>query len=250
MSFIEKIQNENGMIFAKDIIQSYMKKNKMDTIEVFLKECPTLEDFKSKTRLQNYTNIIKNHGILLDEEKYKEIIEMIKKEELEKKSIKTQDIETTNINGHEITTVTDKETGESITYDNTVSNNTLEAQMKNVQDEHKQFQELNSNNTLNIMNYMKDNIKITPDMKKTDEVSDETLNDEEKQIKELVKNFENKLGHPVDIDFNSKMIYDNGIVYTIEKRGNIYEIVEQATNSENKEKGKTMQLTKKKDNVA
>lgn len=248
MSFIERIQNENGMIFAKDIIQSYMKKNNMDTIEEFLKECPTLEDFKSKTRLQNYTNIIKNHGVLLDEEKYKEIMEMIKKEEFEKKSIKTQNIETTTVNGHEIATVTDKETGKSITYDNTVSNNTLETQMKKVQDEHKQFQELDSNNTLNIMNYMKDNIKITPDMKKTDEVNNETLSYEEKQIKELVKSFENQLGHPVDIDFNSKMIYDNGIVYTIEKRGDNYEIVEQTTNSETKEK--SMQLTKKKSNVA
>ena len=248
MSFIDRIQNQNGMIFAKDIIQSYMKKNNMNNIEEFLKECPTLKDFESKTRMNNYVNIIRNHGVNINEDIYKEIIEMIKKEELSKKSIQTENIETAIINGHEIATVTDKETGKKITYDNTVSNNSIENQMKNVQNEHQQFQSLNNNNTLNIMNYMKDNVKITPDTQKSNNINENKLSNEEILINNLIKNFEIQVGHPVDIDLNSKMIYDNGIVYTIEKRGDNYEIIEQ--NTSQKEKPKGLQLTKKKNEVA
>jgi rhodanese-related sulfurtransferase len=65
---------------------------------------------------------------------------MIKEEELNKKKLNTDNIETTNVNGHEIVSVKDEETDEKILYDNTTSNRDFKEEMQQIQDEHKQFQ--------------------------------------------------------------------------------------------------------------
>lgn len=247
MSFIEKAKEKYGKEFAKQMIQEYMKKKKY-SIEEFIKENPHYTNFEQNTRPDdfNYANIIKNHGIQMDEESYQEIIEMIKEEELQKNKLNTN-IKTTNINGHEIATITDKNTGEKKIFDNTVSNRTIEDQMKTVQQEHSQFQSLKDNNTLNTMQYMEDNIKITPNITSTDNIDENNIVNEEREIAIAARNFELLIGHHVDIDLNSKMIYDNDIIYSIEKRDGKYEVIEQnSTNFAQKKNDKGPQLVMRK----
>ena len=160
MSIISLFTEKSGKEFAKQGIESYMKKQKMDTIEEFLKQNPTMQDFDTNTKL---LNIIRKHGyFVMNEQEYQDIIEQIRQEEEEKRKLHTEDIQTINVNGKELVTYTDEETGKQITVDNSVSERSVENQMKDIQNDHKQFQSLKDNNTLNIMNYMEAKIKITP----------------------------------------------------------------------------------------
>lgn len=244
MSFIERITEKNGMEFAKDLIQTFMRKKKMDNVEELTKQCPELKDFNSLTKYENYVNIIKMHGLPnFNEQQYQELINIIKEEELNKKKLNTDNIETTNVNGHEIVSVKDEETDEKILYDNTTSNRDFKEEMQQIQDEHKQFQSKDDNNTLGVMNYMKDNIKITPELEDSNEVKIED-NSEEQLMMEAVRKYEYEVGHSVKVDFNTKMIYDNDIVCSIEKTDDGYIVV----NTNTKSKAKSLQLNK--NNVA
>lgn len=251
MSFIEKLMEKDNKEFAKDIIVQYMKKKKMDTFEELVKDCPDLSTFSQKTKFENYTNIIRNHGLNLTEDTYKELLEMIKQELDNKKKLDTN-VEKYNVDGKEFAAVTDNKTGEKVVFDNSVSNRNIEAQMETVQDEHSQFQSTknNANNTSGVMNYMKDNIKITANTTSSSELDiKNNSNSEEIEIMKAVKLLEIDLGHPVNVDLNSKMVYDNDIVYIIEKRDGVYQIIP-INNEKDKKESKAPQrvLTRNNDN--
>ena len=242
MSLIEKYTKKYGRAFAKQTIQAYMRKQKFNGIEDFMKKNPTMKDFEQNSHL---LGIIRTHGyFILNEQEYQEIMEEIRKEEEERKKLQTDNIKTNMVNGHEIVTYTDQNTGEQITVDNTVSNRDIKDQMADVQKEHKQFQQENANNTLNVMNYMQDKIKITPDTVASNEVNMNLANNEEREIAIAAKAFEKEIGHHVDIDLNNKIIYDNGMIYSIEKRGEQYQVISQGHEKVEKQK-KGPQLVKK-----
>lgn len=226
MSFIEKLKLEEGKNFAKKMIQEYIKNNKL-TFEEFIKQNPDYKTFEKNTRGKkfDYANIIRNHGIMMDEKLYNEITQDIKKDEDHKKDINV-DVETTNLNGHEISTVTDLKTGEQKIFDNTVSNKTIEEQMKTVQEEHQQFQDEKDNNTLNLMNYMGDNIKITPDTTDVKDLSTNMFNKEETDKINIAKDFEKDIGEPVNLDINHGFLYTKNRTFSINKRNNSYYVTE------------------------
>lgn len=227
MSFIEKLMEKDNKEFAKDIIIQYMKKKKIDTFEELIKDNPDLASFEQNTKFENYTNIIRNHGFNLTQDTYEELLDMIKQELDDKKKLDTN-IEKYNVGDKEFAAVTDNKTGEKVVFDNSVSNRNIEAQMETVQDEHKQFQSTknNANNTTGVMNYMKENIKITADTVSSNELEQKNnFNEDEMQIMKAVKLLEIDVGHPVNVDLNSKMVYDNDIVYIIEKRDGVYQII-------------------------
>lgn len=235
MSFIEKIKEKEGLTFAKQMIQEYMKKNKL-TLEEFVKINPNYTTFAQNTRGKefDYAKIIKNHGINLDEKLYQEIIQDIKEEEKKKKALDVN-VDTSVVNGHEITTVTDKKTGNQKIFDNTVSNRTIKSQMESIQSEHNQFQNIKGNNTLNIMKYMENNIKITPRTEKVNNFNSNTLNTEEKKVLKAARLFENAIGHPINIDLNQKLVFDKNKIYSLDKHNGIYNfIASQKTNSKGK----------------
>lgn len=223
MSFLSRYQAKEGKEFAKQVIKSYMKKQKMDTMEEFLNLNSNINDFEQNTKL---LNIIRKHGyFIMNEDEYKTIIDELIQEENEKKRLRTEDVNTITINGKEIVTYQDQESGETITVENNVTNRNFEEQMLDVQKDHKQFQSLNDNNTLNVMNYMQEKVKITPDTQHGKDINLDGLSDEDKKSAMSAIAFENKIGHPLDIDLKSKMIYDNGMIYSIEKRGEEYQII-------------------------
>lgn len=93
---------------------------------------------------------------------------------------------------------------------------------------------------------MKDNIKITPSTKSSADIKNEDINNENIELINAIKDFENEIGHNVEVDLNSKIIYDNGMIYSIEKHGDKYQILSQTKNEEKQNKGP--QLVKKKSN--
>ena len=192
----------------------------MDTVQELLKQCPNVKEFDSKTKL---LGIIRRHGYyIMNEEEYQNIIQAIKAEEDQKRKLDTDSLKKVTVGSKELVTYTDKETGEQITVDNSVSNRDVKEQMQDIQNEHQQFQSLKDNNSLNVMEYMRDKVKITPNTVASNDINMDAVNEEERQIAIVAKAFENQLGHHVDIDLNDKIIYDNGIVYTIEKRNGEY----------------------------
>ena len=226
MSFIDKIKQVEGRKFAKQMIIEYMKKNKL-TIEEFIKQNSDFKSFERNTRVNeiDYANIIKNHGIRLNQQLYEELLNEIKEDEKNKKNLNV-DVETSTVNGHEMTTVTDKKTGEQKIFDNTISNRTIEDQMKTVQSEHKQFQNGKKNNTLNIMNYMEDNIKITPKLTTLNNINSNVFNNEEKNMINIAKKFENEINDTIRIDINQGFLYTKNRVFSIVKKDNTYQVIE------------------------
>lgn len=245
MSIIDKYTKKYGRDFAKQSIEMYIRQQRFNSIEEFIKQNPDVATFEQNSKL---LNIIRTHGyFVLDDDVYKEIIEELRQEEQEKNNLNTDNLSTTMVNGHEIVTYTD-ENGETITVDNTVTNRDMKDQMQDVQREHRQFQQKDPNNTTNIMNYMKDNIKITPDTKESNSIDLDSESEDLREIALAAKAFENEIGHHVDIDLNSKIIYDNSIVYMIEKRDDGYKVIKQDTKVAEK-KEKSPQLVKKATNL-
>ncbi len=243
MSFIDAIKQVEGKKFAKQMINEYMKKKKL-TIEEFIKQNPDYKSFEKNTRGNeiDYANIIKNHGVKLDQQLYEELLQEIKEEEKNKNKINV-DVETTKVNGHEITTVTDTKTGEQKIFDNTVSSRTIENQMKSVQKEHKQFQNEKENNTLGIMNYMEDNIKITPKTTTLNNLNSNTFNNEENNMINIAKKFENEIDDTIRIDINQGFLYTKNKTFSIVKKDNTYQIVEGELLQKPKEKIHTLSNT-------
>lgn len=244
MSLISLYTERYGKAFAKQVIESYMKQQKISSVDEFLKKNPTVNDFAHNSQL---LNIIRTHGyFILDEKEYQDILNELKETEKKKKKLNTDKLQTTQVNGHEIVTYTDERTNEKITMDNTVSNRSISHQMEDIQKEHKQFEQKDTNNTLNLIKYMKNNIKITPSTQSTNDIKTEEISDSDIELIQAIKDFETEIGHHVDVDLNSKIIYDNGMIYSIEKRGDKYQILLQTEKEEKQNKG--LQLVKKKSN--
>lgn len=242
MSMIDNYKRKYGRAFAKQSIEMYIRNQKFSSVEEFFKKNPDVTTFEANSQL---LGIIRTHGYyVLNDAEYKEIINELKQAEEQSKKLNTDNLTSTMVNGHEIVTYTD-ESGEQITVDNTVTNRDVKDQMHDVQKQHAQFQEKGANNSLNIMNYMKDNIKITPDTTSTNDIDLDSENVELKEIVLVAKAFENEIGHHVDIDLNSKIIYDNGITYSVEKRDGEYKVIRQDMLSTENKKEKGPQLVKK-----
>ncbi len=241
MSMIDNYKRKYGKAFAKQSIEMYIRQQNFSSVEEFFKKNPDIATFEANSQL---LGIIRTHGYyILNDEEYKEIIEELRQEEQERKKLNTENLNSTIVNGHEIVTYTD-ENGEQITVDNTVSNRDMKDQMRDVQNNHEQFRQQGNNNTLNLMNYMKDNIKITPDVVQSNSIDSDSEDTELREVAIAAKKFENEIGHHIDIDLNSKIIYDNGIIYSIEKHSDGYKMVKQDKPAiEKKEKGP--QLVKK-----
>lgn len=247
MSLIERYKQKTGRDFAKQVIRSYMIKNKI-TVDEFMKKNPDINTFDQNSKL---LGIIRTHGyFIMSDEIYKELLQELKIEEEAKKKLDNEAIETVNVNGREIVTYTDKQTGEQITVDNTVSNKDFKTRMAEVQGEHKQFQDLKANNTLGVVNYMKENINITPNTQKSSDIKVDSVADDLKQVAIAAKAFENAVGHHVDIDLETKTIYDNGSIYTIEKRGDTYQVISATPRKKKKEdKNKKAKTLVKQNNI-
>jgi hypothetical protein len=248
MSLIDKYRQKSGRDFAKQVIRSYMIKNKMN-VEEFMKKNPDINTFDQNTRL---LGIVRTHGyFIMSNEIYKELLQELKAEEEAKKKLDNEAIETVHVNGKELVTYTDKQTGEQITVDNTVSNKDFKQRMAEVQGEHKQFQDTKANNTLNVVNYMKDNINITPNTQKSSDIKLDDINEELRQIAICAKAYERAVGHHVDIDLETKTIYDNGSIYSIEKRGDTYQVfaATQTKKKQEKKNNKAKTLVKQNNNI-
>lgn len=245
MTLFDKYSKRYGKAFAKQCILEYMKKKKYDSVDELLKNNPTLQEFAKNSLL---VGIIRTHGYCLNNDaEYKEILEELKLEEQKKNKLATENLFKTIVNGHELVTYKDEMTGKQVVVDNTVSNRSVENQMKDIQAEHAQFRSAKENNTLNIMNYMEDKVKITPDVVSSENISINTGEEDERQIALAAKAFEREIGHHVDIDLNSKIIYDNGMIYSIEKRGDTYQVFAQGPEPKEKKK-EGQQLVMKKQN--
>ena len=244
MSLIEKYRQQSGREFAKQVIRSYMIKNKMN-IDEFMKKNPDVVTFDQNSKL---LGIIRSHGyFIMGDEVYKQLLHELKLEEEAKKKLENEAIDSVNVNGHEIVTYTDRQTGEQITVDNTVSHQDFKTRMAQVQSEHHQFQDTKANNTLNVMNYMKDKVTITPNTKKSSDIKVDDINEDLRQVAIAAKAFETAVGHHVDIDLETKTIYDNGSIYSIEKRGDTYQVfaTTKKDKKNNKKNNKAKALVKK-----
>ena len=241
MSLLEKYMEKSGSEFAKEIIKEYMKKNKMDTIEEFKKQNSSLAEFAVNSKYENYVPIIQSRWKSFRDSEFQELLEELQKEEDEKRKLKTDNISTTIINGKEIATVKDEESGKQIIVDNTYTNRDISNQMEDIQKEHVQFQSLKDNNTEGVMEYMEENVKITPDTVESSDIEANDIDDtDEEKLVFAIKGLERELGHTVDVDLDNKIIYDNteGTIYSIEKRDGEYVIIPQSSELENKEEKK------------
>lgn len=254
MSIVSKYLEKSNTEFVKEIIKEYMKKNKMDTIEEFKKQNSTLRKFAMNSKYENYVPIIQSRWKSFRDNELQEVLEELQKEEEEKKKLNTDNITTTIVNGKEIATVTDEKSGKQMIVDNTYTNRDISNQMEDVQKEHEQFQSLKENNTEGVMEYMEENVKITPDTveSKDIETSNVENNDEEKMIS-AIKGLEKELGYSVDVDKDNKIIIDRhtNTIYSIEKRDESYIIIPQTNELEKQEEPKKEEkgpsLTLKKD---
>ena len=248
MSIVSKYMEKSGQKFAKEMIQEYMKKKKMDTVEEFKKENSSLEEFAKNTKYENSVPIIISRWNSFSNDNFNKILVELQKEEDEKKKLHTNNISTTHVNGKEIVTVKDDESGKTATFDNSYTDSSMKSQMENIQDEHKQFQSTKENNTEGVLDYMKKNVKITPTTLKTSDIKNDDI-DENLLI--AIKLKEQELNRTLKVDLENKIIYDefDNTIYSIEVENGEYLIICKSKEKENdaniEEKVHTLSLKNK-----
>ncbi len=218
-------------------IEQFISSGIYSDLEDFISDNPDLATFQAHTKLNN--TLRKVWGYQITEEEYLEILEVMKKEVVERKQIDLDKLNTVNANGKELTTY---ETAEgTMVLDNSYNGKSMDSQLENLQAAHKQFQTGGENNIDAMMNYMQKEVK--PEMNFTDISSlssNSDLNKDESKNLFAAEQFQNQTNAPVQVDLQNGLIMQDGNISTIEERDNgigIYsaETVQSDTNTDQNE---------------
>ena len=127
-------KREQELAVARKIMD-LLNKNKYDDLEEFIKRTNSYQDF---LKYNNMTNVVKHFGNTLNEENFTRILENLRVLTKNKKDFEQENIKTTNIENKQYVSFE----GQDNTYfiDNSRTDKSIEAQMKDLQPTEEQFQ--------------------------------------------------------------------------------------------------------------
>ena len=181
-----------------------LNKNNYDDLEKFINDNQTLQDFIKK---QNMNIVLRHFGNTLKEEDYVKILNNLreltkKKQEFEAENIKTADIDDKQYNSFK---------GEDKTYyldNSTNSDKKIEDEMKDLQSKDENFQTIDSKkNTENMFKELETK-KESLNLRSLEEINYDNLNEDQKAIIDVVKDYQDALGYPLRVDIERGLIVD------------------------------------------
>jgi len=185
-------------------IMELLNKNKYDSIYEFVTKNQTYQDFLKKNELEN---VVKHFGNTLNETDYKNILNEIIKLTEKKKDFDKESIKTTNIDDKEYTSYK----GEDKTYflDNSHSNKSIEAQMKDMQSNEQKFQTSDTKeNTENMMKELEKNKKENLNLEYLKDINVDSLSEYERTTFNIATNYQLDMQNLIRVDLERQIIVD------------------------------------------
>ena len=216
--------NQNlAFLTAKNKITEYMKEKGFLSLAEFIKENPDLKTFQEKTKLNN--SIRRVWGLNVTEEDYQQVLDVLQQEFDEKLRIETERLSTVNVNGKTITSY-DGEKGKTIV-DDSYSDKPMEEQLVELRERYSkrfgvQDVEQATNNTEEMMDFMREEIKLEPEFNAVADITKESLSGKAKELAEVAEAYQDTTDNVVHVDFERGLIMDEDQILSIEEREDGY----------------------------
>lgn len=193
---------QESVIVSK--IMDLLNKNKYDNIYDFINKNQTYQDFLKNNELEN---VVKHFGNTLNEQDFKNIQnEMVKLTE-KKKDFEKENIKTTNIDDKQFNSYQGQE--RTFFLDNSHSDMSIERQMEELQKTDQSFQTSDiKQNTENMMKELEQNKKENLNLKYLNEIDVNSLNQKQKEIFDIVANYQLDMPDPIRVDLDREIIVD------------------------------------------
>ena len=201
-TFDTPMKRQQEIAIARKIMD-ILNKNKYDDLEEFITKNGNYQDFLKKHDMET---VIKHFGNTLIEEDYLKIIENLRTLTKTKKDFEKENIKTTNIEDKQFNTFE----GDDKTYfiDNSRANKSIEEQMKDLQNTQRDFQTSDiKKNTENMFKEL-EKLKETLDLHYLHEFNYDLLNNEEKELFNIVDNYQQNRSDVLRIDLKKGVIVD------------------------------------------
>lgn len=197
-------------------IEHFISAGIYNDLEDFISDNPDLSTFQNHTKLNN--TLRKVWGYQITDQEYEEILEVLRKKVAAQKEIKTENIQTVQAKGKELATY-ETENGMMV-LDNSYAEKTIEQQLPELQQQHKQFQVEGEKNTEAMMNFMKEEIKPEVEFVDISSLNKDNLSAEEEKNLVVATQFQAQNDTPIQVNLRDGLILQDGNIKTIEERQN------------------------------
>lgn len=223
-------KKQQEMCIAKKIME-LLNNNKYDSIYEFVTKNQTYQDFLKNNEMEN---VVKHFGNTLSEEDFRLIQDQIIKITEKMKTSDKENVKTTHIDGQEF--VSFEGENKDYFFDNSHSNMTIEREMDELQKTQRDFQTTDTKqNSENIMQEMENEKKESLNLCYIHEIDVSKLNEKQKEIFDIVVNYQLDNPKPIRVDLDRGIIVDSeNAISKVEKNNGEFSIT-----SENEEKSQT-----------
>lgn len=200
--FDTPMRRQQELAIARKIMD-LLNKNKYDDLEKFISKNENYQEFLKKNDMQI---VIKHFGNTLKEEDYIKILENLRTLTKTKQDFDKDNIKTTNIDNKQFNSFK----GEDKTYfiDNSRSNNSIEEQMKDLQNTQQDFQttdkKKNTENMFKELERKKESLKLDY----LHEIEYELLSNEEKELFQIANDYQQNTDGVIRVDLKKGVIVD------------------------------------------
>lgn len=210
-------------------IMDLLNKNKYDSLGDFIRRTPTYQGFVKEN---NMDNVLKHFGNTLNEEDFRKIITNLNELTNAKQNFEKDNIKTTNLGDDEYNTFK----GEDKTYfiDNSISDKSIEDQMKSLQTQSQSFQTSDiQKNTENMFKELERSKKESLNLQYLNEININNLNQEQRELFQAALNYQLDTNKTIRIDLKNSIIIDeNDNIMKIENKEGNYSIIIDQDNTE------------------
>lgn len=203
----------------KNKIEQFISSGIYHDLDEFISDNPDLSTFQAHTRLNN--TLRKVWGYQITEKEYLDILEELRKELEERMKIDMDRVKTVNANGKEVTTFESTD-GTTMVLDNSYAKKSMEEQLPELQQEHKQFQEGGEENIDAMMDYMQEEVKPEVGFQSVADASKGELSTEEKTNLAVAASYDKQTEGDIQVDVSNGLIMSDGDIKTIEEREDGY----------------------------
>lgn len=229
-------KREQELAVARKIMD-LLNKNKYNNIEEFISKNMNYQDFIKKNRMEN---VIKHFGNSLTEEDFTQIKNRIFELTKSKQNFEKETIKTTNIDDKEYNSFKGKD--KTYFLDNSISNSSIEEEMKGIQNKNQQFQTSDvRKNTENMFKELEDRKKESFNLQFLNDINIQMLNNKHRNFFIAAVEYQKRSGHIIRIDLNRGIIVDEeDNIKKIENENGIF-FVKETDNSKQTEKSTSYQ---------
>lgn len=243
-------QEPLARLAIKNKIKNFITPDLYRDLEDFIKDNPTFEDFKRRAKFNDSYKRALNWGSdNISEEEYQQIISELKVELEEKMKLQKDRISTVTANGKEVSTF-QKDDGSVIAIDNSYGKKPISEQLEEIQSKYSRFRQGEATNTEEIIEYMEEEVKPENEFQDVATVTSTSLSSEEEEMAAVAKSYQANSDNQVSIDFENRLLLDDGQVLEMEKTENGYVVgAAEAVNEQQEasiEEAPTMEKAKQK----